>query len=152
VWAKEFQWALARHSAGEELIVYPEFERRLGTEGKRMAEEDRKEHQVVKQLLSKLQGLDAKDGNFNSLLEELMKNLVKHINSEEAEGLPKLEESLSREESAKLVKSFERTKYFVPTGPHANTPNKPPFETVAGLLAAPLDKLRDLFQQFPETM
>jgi hypothetical protein len=34
---------------------------------------------------------------------------------------------------------------------HPNAPNKPPFETVAGLMAAPLDKLRDLFEKFPET-
>lgn len=27
--------------------------------------------------------------------------------------------------------------------------NKPPFETLAGLLAAPLDKLRDAFNNFP---
>jgi len=33
---------------------------------------------------------------------------------------------------------------------HPNAPNKPPFETVAGLLAAPLDKLRDLFEKFPQ--
>jgi hypothetical protein len=33
---------------------------------------------------------------------------------------------------------------------HPNAPNKPPFETVAGLMAAPLDKLRDLFEKFPQ--
>jgi len=34
---------------------------------------------------------------------------------------------------------------------HPNAPNKPPFETVAGLMAAPIDKLRDLFEKFPQT-
>lgn len=32
---------------------------------------------------------------------------------------------------------------------HPGAPDKPPFETVAGLLAAPLDKLRDVFSKFP---
>lgn len=34
---------------------------------------------------------------------------------------------------------------------HPNAPNKPPFETVASLLGAPFDKLRDLFEKFPKT-
>jgi hypothetical protein len=33
---------------------------------------------------------------------------------------------------------------------HPNAPNKPSFETVAGLMAAPLNKLRDLFEKFPQ--
>lgn len=32
---------------------------------------------------------------------------------------------------------------------HPSAPNKPPFETLAGLLAAPIDKLRDAFSNFP---
>ncbi len=32
---------------------------------------------------------------------------------------------------------------------HPNAPDKPPFETFAGLLAAPMDKLRDMFSKFP---
>jgi len=32
---------------------------------------------------------------------------------------------------------------------HPSAPNKPPFETLAGLLAAPMDKLKDMFAQFP---
>lgn len=50
-WANEFRWELARHSAGEELVVYPGFEKYLGAEGKRMADEDRAEHQEVTSLL-----------------------------------------------------------------------------------------------------
>ncbi len=46
-WANEFRWELARHSAGEELVVYPAFEKKLGAEGKRMADEDRAQHQEV---------------------------------------------------------------------------------------------------------
>lgn len=29
-------------------------------------------------------------------------------------------------------------------------PNKPPFETIAGLFAAPLDKVKDAFSSFPD--
>ena len=32
---------------------------------------------------------------------------------------------------------------------HPSAPNKPPFETLAGLMAAPMDKLKDIFSKFP---
>jgi hemerythrin superfamily protein len=46
-YGNQFVWELARHSIGEELIVYPAFEKYLGEEGKQMAESDRKEHHEV---------------------------------------------------------------------------------------------------------
>lgn len=46
-YGNQFTWELARHSVGEELVVYPAFEKYLGDKGKNMAESDRKEHAVV---------------------------------------------------------------------------------------------------------
>lgn len=46
-YGNQFTWELARHSVGEELIVYPAFERYLDAKGKEMAEKDRKEHHKV---------------------------------------------------------------------------------------------------------
>jgi hemerythrin superfamily protein len=43
----QFTWELARHSVGEELVVYPAFENYLGRKGHEMAESDRKEHHEV---------------------------------------------------------------------------------------------------------
>lgn len=43
----QFVWELARHSIGEELVVYPAMERYMGTKGKEMAEHDRQEHHQV---------------------------------------------------------------------------------------------------------
>lgn len=42
----QFTWELARHSIGEELVVYPAFEQHIKG-GKAMADKDRGEHQVV---------------------------------------------------------------------------------------------------------
>jgi hypothetical protein len=52
-YGNQFVWELARHSVGEELIVYPAFEKYLGDEGKQMAESDRKEHHEVCTALSR---------------------------------------------------------------------------------------------------
>jgi len=39
-----FTWELAKHSVGEELVLYPAFEKHLGTVGKQIADTDRKDH------------------------------------------------------------------------------------------------------------
>jgi hypothetical protein len=45
-WQNQFTWELARHSIGEELLVYPAFEKNLA-DGRQMADKDRAEHQKV---------------------------------------------------------------------------------------------------------
>jgi hypothetical protein len=47
-WQNQFTWELARHSIGEELVVYPQFEKNL-PDGHAMADKDRKEHQSASQ-------------------------------------------------------------------------------------------------------
>jgi len=47
-WQNQFTWELARHSIGEELVVYPAFEKYLGNKGQAMADKDRQEHQSVR--------------------------------------------------------------------------------------------------------
>jgi hypothetical protein len=79
-----------------------------------------------------------------------MEPLAEHIKEEETADFPALDGVLSSEDSEKLAKSFGRTKAFVPSRSHPNAPNKPPFETVAGLMAAPLDHLGDLLRKFPD--
>ncbi|KAK9241808.1 hemerythrin HHE cation binding domain-containing protein [Lipomyces tetrasporus] len=149
-WQNAFTWELARHSIGEELVVYPALEKHLGREGQRLATKDREEHQVVKEKLHKFQNLTPDNPQFIPTIESLMKDLVQHIKEEETSDFPKLQNALQIEESEKLAKSFGRTKAFVPSRSHPSAPNKPPFETVAGLLATPIDRLADLFRKFPE--
>ena len=65
--------------------------------------------------------------------------------------MPRLEAKLPREESEKIAKSFMRTKQFVPTKSHPGAPTSSPLaEGLAGLLAAPIDKLKTLMESFPE--
>jgi len=148
-WQNQFTWELARHSIGEELIVYPTMEKNLPN-GKDMANKDRSEHKSVKDHLYKFQGLKPEDSEFVPTLKALWTDLGQHIKEEEEHDLVLLEKSLQQSESEKLVAKFKRTKKFIPTRSHPDAPDKPPFETVAGLLAAPMDHLSDLFRKFPE--
>ena len=88
---------------------------------------------------------------FAPLLDRLLKDLHAHIEHESKEDMPRLEKLLSREESQALAASFERTKMIVPTRSHPSAPNRPYFENLAAMMAAPLDKFSDLLRSFPDS-
>ena len=64
--------------------------------------------------------------------------------------MPRLENTLTREESKNLANYFEKTKLILPTRSHPSAPNKPYFENFAAMLAAPIDRFMDLLRSFPE--
>ncbi|KAH6952359.1 HHE domain-containing protein [Ilyonectria sp. MPI-CAGE-AT-0026] len=148
----QFTWELARHSVGEELIVYPAFEKYLGSKGKEMAEDDRKEHHRVKELLKEFQQLKPKGHEYIPKLKEIWTLLSKHMEEEEGRDLPALEGALQNQsdESESMAKSFGRTKAFVPSRSHPSAGEHPPFETVMGLMTAPIDHIADVFRKFPD--
>lgn len=61
-WQNQFTWELTRHSIGEELVVYPQFEKKL-SDGRLMADKDRREHQAVNQPLTTLLLQQANDAS-----------------------------------------------------------------------------------------
>jgi hypothetical protein len=79
-----------------------------------------------------------------------MNDLNSHISGEESSDLPTLEAALQTSDSEAMAKSFGRAKAFVPSRSHPMAPDKPPFETVVGLMTAPIDHLADLFRKFPD--
>jgi hypothetical protein len=100
--------------------------------------------------LKRFQNLKPASSDFLPTLEALMNDLNEHIREEESDDLPALETALQTAESESMAKSFGRTKAFVPSRSHPTAPDKPPFETVVGLMAAPIDHLADLFRKFPD--
>lgn len=148
-WARQLTWEVARHAVGEEIVVYPLMEKHMGEQGKKLADEDRDQHQHVKELLYHLESLTAGQPEYHQTLEKVMAHLKPHNDSEEQNDLPALEPLIGAEGSKAAAAQFSRTKKFAPTRAHPSAPNKPPFETLVGLLAAPLDKLLDAFAKFP---
>lgn len=109
-------WEVARHSVGEELVVYPAMEKYVKPEGKQLADKDRMQHQEVKNTLHKLESKSpGKDSDFERLMDLTMKLLDQHITEEETQDLNKLRESISEETGRKMARDFERTKMFAPT-------------------------------------
>jgi len=148
-WARQLTWEIARHAVGEEIIVYPLMEKHLGTEGRKLADHDREEHQQVKEMLSNLESLTPGTSEYDTIIEKMMFSLHHHNDDEEVKDLPQLEPHLGEEGSKHAAAQFSLTKKFVPTRAHPGAPNKPPFETLAGFLVAPMDKLKDAFAKFP---
>lgn len=103
-------------------------------------------------MLKEFQNLKGEDPKYVPKLNELWKSLSQHIKEEEKEDLPALEQALqnSKGESETLAKSFSRTKYFVPSRSHPSAGENPLFESVVGLMVAPIDKLADMFRKFPQ--
>ena len=93
--------------------------------------------------------MSPEDEEFHSTLSALWKNLKQHMEQEEQKDMVAIENSLTTQESEHLARTFERTKMLTPTHSHPEAPDRPPFDTAAGLMAAPLDKIRDLFMKFP---
>ncbi|KAH7106467.1 hypothetical protein BKA62DRAFT_687234 [Auriculariales sp. MPI-PUGE-AT-0066] len=147
--ASQLRWEVARHAAGEEIVVYPLMEKYLGAKGVELADHDRAEHQVVKEQLLTLEGLTAGTTEFDQLMNSIMEHLKTHNDSEEREDLPRLEKAMDNDESVKIAQSFAHTKMLAPTHAHPNAPNKPPYETLAGFLALPIDKIKDFMTTFP---
>ena len=103
----------------------------------------------VKKYLAQIQDMTPADPDFMPLLDKLMGILHNHIEHERNEDMPRLDKVLPREESEALARSFERTKAIVPTQSHPDAPTTYIVETLAALMAAPIDRFKDLTRDFP---
>jgi hypothetical protein len=104
--------------------------------------------------LKEFQNMKPKDPNYIPRIKELMANLSQHIKEEEQDDLPALEKALATTQdpgvSESLATKFARTKAFVPSRSHPSAGEHPPFETVMGLITAPIDHIADIFRKFPD--
>ena len=80
------------HAALEEEIFYPAVKKEVD-DGSSMVQEAIEEHQTVKQLISELKRMEEADEEFESQFSQLMENVQHHVEEEESEMLPKVEES-----------------------------------------------------------
>jgi len=79
------------HAALEEEIFYPAVEKEI--DDRSMVKEARQEHQTVKELIAELKGMQEEDEEFESKFSELVENVQHHVEEEESEMLPKVEEN-----------------------------------------------------------
>lgn len=89
--AEQAMAELEIHAKVEEEIFYPAVKSEVDDQG--MVEEAQQEHQTVKDLIRELKTMDAEDEEFASKFSELIDNVKHHVEEEQGEMFPKVEES-----------------------------------------------------------
>ncbi|KAI9328463.1 hypothetical protein DFJ73DRAFT_613673, partial [Zopfochytrium polystomum] len=151
-WAHQIIWEIARHSTGEEVVVYPRLEKEV-PDGAHLADDARHSHSRVQKMLKELDGMTERVGTpeFSAVLDKIIEELKEHIRQEETVDLVKMRERFSSAELDEMGLQFQRIKMMGPTHPHpAVAPTKSgTLEALIGMAAAPLDRLRDATREFP---
>lgn len=133
---------LVRHSVAEEMYMYPAT-REVLADGDKIADHEIAEHSEVEQVMKDLDGEDPTDSNFGQLLDQLIKSVRHHVEEEENELLPNLQQACSSGQLLQLGQAVLRAKETAPTRPHPLAPDKPPANKILGPGAALVDRMRD---------
>ncbi|WP_199430542.1 hemerythrin domain-containing protein [Qaidamihabitans albus] len=133
---------LVRHSVAEEQYMYPAARKNLAN-GNEIADHEIEEHSEAEQVMKQLEDLDPKDPKFDQLLGQLMDSIRHHVEDEENDLLPKLQNSMSEEELRDLGEKVLKAKEKAPTRPHPGAPDKPPANRILDPGAGLIDQIRD---------
>src|SRR4051794_20071304 len=132
---------LVRHSVAEEVLVYPQVEKKVSAEEAKHA---REEHAEAEETLKRLEKLDADDPAFDDELATLMAEIRHHIEDEEGQMFAHMRQVIDADDLRKLGGRVEAFKKVAPTRPHPNVPNEPLPRMAAGPGASLFDRMRDL--------
>jgi hemerythrin superfamily protein len=133
---------LAVHAAIEEQVLYPAARKAVPDEEKHVLEA-LEEHHIVKWTLSELEKMGPDDERFDAKVAVLIESIRHHVEEEEGELFPKIQEALDKTELEALGASLEAAKKVAPTHPHPRAPDTPPGNVVAGLGAGLVDRVMD---------
>ncbi len=132
----------SRHEAVEEMYFWPAVRQHLPN-GDELADTALGQEQEGKEVLAKLDKLDAGDPEFEKLLAEFIRAGREHIDYEESHVWPALRVALTAQQAQELGGKLEAAKKTAPTRPHPHTPASPGALKTAGPVAAAADKARD---------
>src|SRR5919202_2437289 len=132
---------LVRHSVAEEVLVYPQVEKKVSAEE---VEHARKEHAEAEETLHRLEKLDPDDPAFDDELATLIKEIRHHIEDEEGQMFAHMRQVIDADELRTLGARVEAFKKVAPPRPHPHVPNEPLPRTAAGPAASLFDRMRDL--------
>ena len=114
----------SRHEAAEEQHFWPAVRARLG-DGDQLADEAISQEIEAKEVLAKIDKLEASDPEFDQLIGEFIPAGRQHIEFEETRVWPGLRQALSRAEAQELGEKLRKAKAHGPTRPHPHTPANP---------------------------
>ena len=132
----------SRHEAVEEMYFWPAVREHLHN-GDQLADTAIGQEDEGKEVLDKLDKLNAGDPEFEKLLAEFTRAGREHIDYEETQVWPGLRAALTAEQSQEIGKKMEAGKKTAPTRPHPRMPSSPGVLKATGPVAAAADKARD---------
>jgi hemerythrin-like domain-containing protein len=139
--AEQVTIELVRHSVAEEVLVYPQVERKVSAEE---AQHARQEHAEAEETMARMEKLDADDPAFDDELATLMGEIRHHIEDEEGQMFAHMRQTIDEDELRRLGARVEAFKKVAPTRPHPNVPNEALPRIAAGPAASLFDRMRDL--------
>lgn len=101
------------HTQIEEEIFYPAVRKHPGLE--ELVREAREEHAEVKQLISKVEGPEASDREYDSIMREIREDVEHHVREEEEEMFPKVEQQMANELESLGTQLQERKQQLLST-------------------------------------
>jgi uncharacterized protein YdcH (DUF465 family) len=132
----------SRHEAVEEMYFWPAVREHVPG-GDALAGTALGQEQEGKEVLAKLEKLDAGQAEFEKLLAEFTRAGREHIDYEENHVWPGLRAALTAQQAEELGGKLEAAKKTAPTRPHPHTPASPGALKTVGPVAAAADKARD---------
>jgi hemerythrin superfamily protein len=133
---------LVRHSVAEEMYMYPAAREHL-PDGDKVADHELQEHAEAEKIMKELDGLDASDARFDELVGKLISEVRHHIEEEEGDLLPRLQEACSSSRLQELGDKVTSAKQVAPTRPHPASPDRPPANKLLDPGAGLVDRIRD---------
>ncbi len=132
----------SKHEAVEEMYFWPAVRDRLPN-GDELAEPATRQEQEGKEVLDRLDKLNADQPEFEELVFQFISAGREHIAFEETKVWPPLRRTLTEDEANSLGDKIAAAKKTAPTRPHPNTPPSPGVLKGAGPAVAAADRLRD---------
>ena len=107
-----------------------------------MVLESLEEHQIVKCVLSELEGRDVDDDRFEAKVSVLIELVRHHVKDEEGDLFPAVRATVKRRQLGEVGERMERAKATVPRRPHPRSPDTPPANTAVAVAGA-VDRVHD---------
>ncbi|CAL9651261.1 hemerythrin domain-containing protein [Streptomyces lavenduligriseus] len=133
---------LVRHSVAEEAYLYPAVREHVAG-GDALADKELEDHAKAEQIMKDLEGCQADDPRFDTLMTQLMSEIRSHVTDEEQNLFPRLEAACPPDALMELGDKVRRAKQTAPTRPHPSAPDTPPANKLLAPGAGLVDRLRD---------
>ncbi|UYQ66334.1 hemerythrin domain-containing protein [Streptomyces peucetius] len=146
--ADEVLFELVSHAVTEEHNLYPAVRDYLEGGGE-LADKELEDHAKIERLLKDLEDLSADDPRFDSLVSQLMLDVMAHFRDEEQQLFPALRLACPAEILTTLGAGVRRAKERAPTRPHPSAPDTPSASKLLAPGAGLVDRVRSLYSGPP---